>query len=430
MRRRQFLSLLPAGLALADTNYDRAKLRRVGLIGSGWYGKCDLLRLIQVANVEVVSLCDVNKQTLAKAGELVAARQVSKKTPRLYTDYRKMLAERDLDICLIATPDHWHALYLQKPISVDVVEGQAILATARKLGRSVQVGTQRRSTPHLFEARDRIFKEGRLGRISQVDIYCHHPMRSRANPPDAAAPDYLDWDLWTGPAPAHAYNPMRAGSWRAFMEYGNGIMGDMGIHMYDMVRWLMGLGAPSSISSTGGIYLDKTSKSDIADTQSAIIHHDDLNVVWNHRTWGQPADPDYPWGATFYGELGTLRASVFRWDFKPAKGEPIHRDVVYELDEYPEDKTEERLEKHCAPAIRRHMQNLLAAVDGGPRPVADIEQGYISTSACILSNVAMELGRTLQWDAAAGRVVGDEEANRWLERPYRAPWRHPRPGEV
>ena len=140
-----------------------AKPLRVGLIGSGWYGKCDLFRLIQVAPVEVVSLCDVDKQLLADAATQVAARQASKRTPRTYGDYRTMLAERDLDLVIIATPDHWHALtaieamkagadlYLQKPISVDVAEGQAILAAARQYKRVVQVGTQRRSTPHLVQ---------------------------------------------------------------------------------------------------------------------------------------------------------------------------------------------------------------------------------------------------------------------------------------
>ena len=125
--------------------------KRVGLIGCGWYGKCDLLRLIQVAPVEVVSLCDVDKQMLAGAAEIVASRQASNKKPRTYHDYREMLREKDLDIVLIGTPDHWHALpmiaaleagadvYVQKPISVDVVEGQAMLAVARKHNRVVQV---------------------------------------------------------------------------------------------------------------------------------------------------------------------------------------------------------------------------------------------------------------------------------------------------
>src|SRR5215472_8720126 len=180
MNRREFLATA-AGFAAAGAasaaQYDDQKPRRVGLIGSGWYGKSDLLRLIQVAPVEVVSLCDVDKHMLEEAGEIVQSRQKSKKTPRLYTDYRKMLAEKDLDIIEVATPDHWHALpaiaaiqsgldvYLQKPISVDVIEGQAILAAARKHNRVVQIGTQRRSTPHLIEARDRVIREGKLGKV-------------------------------------------------------------------------------------------------------------------------------------------------------------------------------------------------------------------------------------------------------------------------
>jgi len=123
--------------------------------------------------------------------------------------------------------------------------------------------------------------------------------------------------------------------------------------------------------------------------------------------------------------------SVYGWDFTPqGKGEPEHRDVVYELEEHPEDKTEPRLERHCAPALRRHMQDFLAAIATRAKPVADIAEGYISSASCILANVAMQLGRTLTWDAASGQVVGDEEANRLLRRPYRHPWTHPEPGNV
>ena len=140
--------------------------------------------------MEVVSLCDVDTKMLAEAAEMTATRQASKKKPRTYSDYRKMLAEKDLDIVLIATPDHWHALpmiaaveagadvYVQKPISVDVAEGQAMVAAARKHQRVVQVGTQRRSTPHLVEARDQIVKEGKLGKIGLVEIYCYYHMRN------------------------------------------------------------------------------------------------------------------------------------------------------------------------------------------------------------------------------------------------------------
>ena len=214
--------------------------------------------------------------------------------------------------------------------------------------------------------------------------------------------------------------------WRAFMEYGNGIMGDMCIHMFDMARWMLDLGWPKRISSTGGILVNKGTKANIADTQSATFDYGDLDVVWQHRTWGDAPDPKYPWGATFYGDKGTLKASVMSYDFTPhGEGTPIHRDVKFELDEYPEDRTEKDLEQHVAPAIRGHMKDFLQAIASRGRPVADIEEGYISTTSCILANLAMQLGRTLTWDPNLGMVAGDDEANRLLARPYRGPWVHP-----
>ena len=444
MDRRKFLVASAASLALAGAGRHAAgfagqKPKRVGLIGTGWYGKCDLFRLIQVAPVEVVSLCDVNKRALAEAAEMVAGRQASKKKPRTYADYRKMLAEKDLDIVLVATPDHWHALpmiaavqsgvdvYVQKPISVDVIEGQAMLAAARKHKRVVQVGMQRRSTPHLVDARDQILREGKLGKIALVEICCYYHMRAGGNPPDTAPPAYLDYEMWTGPAPMRPYCGL---PWRAFMEYSNGIVGDMCVHMLDMVRWMLGLGWPKRISSSGGILVQKNSKANISDTQTASFDFGDLVVQWQHRSWGEAPDPKYPWGATFYGDKGTLKASVMSYDFTPqGGGKPVHKDVTYELEQYPEDKTEPRLEKHCAPAIRHHMLDLLGCIANRGRPVADIEEGYISAASCILANLSCQLGRSLTWDPAAGRVLNDDEATRLLRRPYRAPWAHPEPGK-
>jgi predicted dehydrogenase len=449
MNRRAFLQTgASAALALSTLPHYAAEFadqkKRVGLIGTGWYGKCDLFRLIQVAPVEVVSLCDVDKRMLADAADLVATRQLSKKKPRTYADYREMLKEKDLDVVLIATPDHWHALpmiaaceagidiYCQKPIGVDVVECQAMLAAARKHKRVVQIGTQRRSTLHLIEARDSIIKEGKLGKVGLVEIYCYYHMRARDNPPDATPPENLDYEMWTGPAPMRPYNKLvHPRSWRAFMEYGNGIVGDMCVHMLDMTRWMLDLGWPRRISSTGGILVDKASKANITDTQTATFDFGDLEVVWTHRSYGSSPDPKYPWGATFYGDKGTLKASVMGYDFIPqGKGEAIHKDVTYELEQFPEDKTEKDLEKHCAPAIRGHMKDLLSNIATRGRPVADIEQGCISSASSILANVAMQLGRTLTWDAAKGEVAGDEEANRLLRRPYRAPWTHPDPARI
>jgi predicted dehydrogenase len=447
MNRRKFLQLGAAGLALSTLGGHAAEFadqkKRVGLIGCGWYGKCDLWRLLQVAPVEIVSLCDVDSRMLSEAADMAADRQVSKKRPRTYSDYRQMLKEKDLDLVLIATPDHWHSLtaiaaieagadlYLQKPISADVAEGQAILAAARKHNRVVQVGTQRRSTPHLIEARDQFVKTGKLGKIAYVETCCYYHMRADTNPPDTAPPDYLDYDLWTGPAPMRPYNALvHPRGWRAFMEYGNGVVGDMCVHMLDMVRWMLDLGWPRRISSSGGILVAGNSKANISDTQTATFDFGGLEVVWTHRTWGQAADPKYSWGATLYGDKGTLKASVFSYDFIPADGgQAVHKDVAYEFEQYPIDRTEKDLERHVAPAIRGHMRNLLAAIATRGKPVSDIEQGYISTASCILANLSMQVGRTLAWDPVQGRVIADDEANRLLRRPYRAPWVHPEAGQ-
>jgi len=450
MDRRDFLKAGAASLALPalgayTAGASRQKPRRVGLIGCGWYGKAAHFRLLQIEPVEVVALCDVDSRMLAEAAKMVAERQVSKKIPRTYGDYREMLKREKLDIVHVATPDHWHALamiaavkagadvYVEKPISKDVVEGQAMLTAARKYKRVVQVNMQRRSTPHLVEARENIIKPGKLGKIGYVEICCYYHMRNRSNPPDIDPPAHLDWDMWTGPAPMLPYNKIpHPRGWRAFMEYSNGIVGDMCVHMLDMVRWMLDLGWPKTISSSGGILVDKDSRANISDTQIATFDFGDIPVVWTHRTWGSAPDPEYPWAGFIYGDKGTLKADVHKYDFIPRGrgGEKAHGDALYEYDKYPEDETEKDLERHVASAIRRHWKNFLAAVDSRGRPVSDIEEGYITATSCILANISCKLGRSLAWDPEKGRVVDDDEANSLLRRPYRRPWIHPDPRTV
>jgi predicted dehydrogenase len=445
INRRRFLQTAAASVALSALGAEgldiiNGKPKRVGLIGTGWYGKSDLWRLIQVAPVEVVSLCDVDKQLLAGAADMAATRQKSGKKPRTYTDYRQMLNERDLDIVLIGTPDHWHALqmiaavesgadvYVQKPISVDVLEGEAMLAAARKHQRVVQVGTQRKSTPHLVEAKKNIIDAGLLGKVAHAEICCYYHMRANGNPPLSQPPEYFDYELWTGPAPLRPYDGIpHVRWWRTFQEYGNGIVGDMCVHMLDTVRWMLGVGWPARINSTGGIYVQKEGKSNISDTQTATFEYPDLSIVWQHRTWGDPPDAKYPWALTLFGDKGTLKASVMSYDFTPhEKGESIHKDCLYEKEKFPEDVTEKEIELHAAPATRRHMLDFLAAIEKRSRPVADIEQGHISTASCILANVSMGLGgRPLVYDPKARQVVGDAEATKRLRRSYRQPYTRP-----
>lgn len=447
MDRRHFLRTAgitaAASAAISSKAYaGENKPRRVGLIGCGWYGKCDLLQLMNVEPVEVVSLCDVDSAMLDQCADLIASRQASGKRPRTYAKYTDMLAEKDLDIVLIDTPDHWHALpmiaaveagadvYVQKPTGVDVLESKAMLDAARRTGRVVQVGTQRRSTPHLIDAKEKVVDAGLLGDVAHAEVCCYYHMRANKNPPPISPPANLDYDAWCGPAPKIPYNELiHPRSWRAFMQYGNGIVGDMCVHMLDMVRWQLGLGWPDRVTSSGGILVQTESIANISDTQTATYEFDDLDVVWTHRSWGSSPDPEYPWAGFIYGTKGTLKLSVNKFEFLPrGGGKRISGEPLIELDKYPTDKVDEkdwRLELHVASAIRQHMRDFLKAVDERSKPIADIEQGHISSASCILANHSMNLERTLTFDPTTHTVVDDDEANSLLAREYRKPYSHP-----
>jgi predicted dehydrogenase len=457
MNRRQFLRRTSSALALltavryVPATFAAESPLRVGLIGSGWYGKSSLLRLLQVAPAEVVSICDVDSRMVSEAADLIAQRQRSGRRPRIYSDFRKMIAEREVEVMMVSTPDHWHAVqsimalqagmdvYVEKPTGVGVIESQAMVAAARKYNQVVQVNTQRRSTPHLIEAKE-LIREGRLGKIQRVETGCYWHMRNRSTveqAPDLAPPAHLDYELWTGPAPMQPFNRIiHPRGWRAYMEYGNGIVGDMCVHMLDMVRWLLDLGWPRRVTSWGGILNDRASRANISDTQTALFEYPDYNVSWNHRTWGRSPepDPDFQWFGTIHGEKGTLKASVFRYDLIPAGSDRPERTrkALLEFDRYPEDETEKDLERHVASAMRAHWRDFLASREhrGQRLPVADVEQGHISSSACFLANTSLDLGRTLEWDPVRHEVVGDAEATRLLRRPYRSPWVHPDPSAV
>ncbi len=207
------------------------------------------------------------------------------------------------------------------------------------------------------------------------------------------------------------------------MEYSNGMVGDMCIHMLDTVRRMFGLGWPKRIGSYGGIFVQKDGKSNIADTQTATFEYDGLSVVRQHRTWGAPVAPDYPWALFIYGEKGVLRASTLRADFVPVdkKAQSLHFECPYEREQYPEDLTEKDIELNAAPAARRHRLDFLAAIDRRSKPVADVEEGHISTAACIPANIAMDLERPLSYDPITRPMPGDEAATARLRRAYRAP---------
>ena len=392
MQRRDFLqagAILTAAAATSPASAAEAPLR-VGLVGCGWYGKTDLFHLLQVAPVEVVGLCDVDAKAREAAGDLVAKRQASGKVPALFGDYRRLLTETKPQIVLVATPDHWHCLpmieacaagadvYVQKPISFDVVEGRAMVAAARRHGRTVQVGLQRRSTPHLLDARDRFIASGALGKVAAVEIHSYYGTRG-AYPPPADPPATLDWDFYCGPAPLVPYNPqIHPRAWRDEIAFSNGQTGDLCVHFYDLVRYFLGLSWPDRIVATGGVLVrDPASNVKLHDTQTALFDHGPVQVTWTQRNWGENPDPEYPWGATFYGDKGTLRVSVTKWDYKPKDGGAAqHGDFVDETAKYPEDADHKETEIFAAPATRAHMRNFLEARAAGTRPVADIAEGH------------------------------------------------------
>ena len=415
---------------------------RVGVVGSGWFGKLNLHTLMQVARVETVALCDVDRRMLTEARSLAMARLNSvappRRRPALYDDYRRMLAAHEFDIVIVATPDHWHALtaiaaieagahvYLEKPISVDIAEGKAIVAAARARRRVVQVGTQRRTAPHLIEARDRIVREGRLGKIGMVEVYGYFHQRPARFPPSAEPPAHLNWDFYCGPAALAPYNAaLHPLNWRSFTAFGNGYMGDIGVHFVDTARWMLDLGWPKRVFSTGGIFVDSESAADIPDTQIASFEFDDLLMTWTNRHWGAAPNPSDQWGAVFYGERGTLRISTDGYAFDPIDGASVRGEARWDLAQFPHDQAVRVWERPLAAMCRNNMRDFVAAIQAGNRPAADIEHGHISTASCILANMSMKLGRPLLWDGEAQRVVGDDEANALLARPYRAPWVHP-----
>jgi predicted dehydrogenase len=451
MNRRKFVSSIAvAGAAVAAGSRlfasDAKPRLRVGVIGCGWYAGVNLAVFQRCAPVQVVSLCDPNSNKLANLVKQAAETQPE--TPATFADYRKMLAHAPLDVVIVATPDHWHALpaiaamqagadlYLEKPISHDVIEGEALVAAARKYGRVVQVNTQRRGNPIYAEAREKYIASGRIGTIGLAETYSYLPGRPMGMIPELAVPAHRDYELWTGPAPMIPFNDrLEVRGWRSWMEFGNGQIGDLGVHMLDKVRFLLGLGWPQSVQSTGGILADKPPySSNITDTQRSVFKYPGLEVSWEHRTWGTSPIPQRhwsdQWGARIIGTGGTLNMTMLEYVFTPAGGGAREgRHMLSKSGDL------ENIDFNAQGNVYREVEDLhvldfLKARETRGRPVADIEQGHISTAMCSLANLSLELGRPVAYDPKTRTVPGDNEATAGLARPYRAPWVHPTPETI
>jgi predicted dehydrogenase len=415
VNRRDFLKhSTAAGAALsalgtagaADRPNDKIVLAVMGLHGRGR----GLVRgFAGFDDVDIAYLCDPDDNVVSPALKEVEQRQ--KRTPKVERDVRRVLEDKDVTALVIAAPDHWHALaaiwacqagkhvYVEKPVSHNLIEGRRMVEAARRYDRVVQVGTQRRSSACVASAAE-FLRAGGLGKVPCVRTWIAGNRPSIGRKPDGPVPAGVDYDLWLGPAPLRPFNPNRFHyEWHWNWDYGTGELGNNGIHYLDVVRILLDLDAPLRVTSGGGIYYYDDDRQ-TPDTQIATFDFPQTCVVWEQRIWSKTGSEGLSSGVAVYGEKGTLMLTDKGWHV---------RDGV----------------KASGPAHdweKPHLRNFLDCVKTGKRPNADIEEGHKSTRLCHLGNIALRVGRALRFDAQAETILDDPEANRLLGRTYRKPF--------
>ncbi|HEY3323274.1 MAG TPA: Gfo/Idh/MocA family oxidoreductase [Planctomycetota bacterium] len=389
----------------------------LGLIGAGWYGNVDAQAALKAGGAEIAAVCDVDSAHLKKSADDLEKAQG--KRPKEFKLYAELLATPGLDGVIIGTPPQWHALqfiaalekkldvYLEKPLAYDVREGRAMVEAAKKAGRIVQVGFQRRQSKAYQDAKQFI-DAGNAGKIVQVDVQIHY----QAKPLDATpqnSPETLDWELWCGPGPKIPYSPQVGHkNWRLEKTSGHGHLVDWGIHLIDATRKILGESAPKRVTASGGTYFLKD-KITTPDTLTVQFDFERCPVVWRHRIWGaEEYTPEVSNGIFFYGEKATVFATDNRWVVIPAG------------------KSKERQEnKVTGDAGLEHMKEFLEAVRSRKAPSCAIEDAYLSTLTVQLAMIAYETGLPVEWDAASEQIKNNELGAKLLKRDYREPYKHP-----
>jgi predicted dehydrogenase len=419
MKRRVFFQ---AALSAAPILYGQpARRYKTALIGSGWWGMNILREALASGQCSAVALVDPDASQIAKAQAEIT--KLSADQPRVYKDYREMLAKERPDIAIVATPDHWHALptidavkagahvYVEKPISHTIDEGKAMVKAARAADRVVQVGLHRRLTPHGLSGME-FLKSGKVGKVGMVRIFANASGGAGTRVPDSDPPAGLDWDLWLGPAPKRAYNKaIHPRGFRHFLDYANGTLGDWGVHWMDQVLWWTEETHPKTVYSTAGRMVRQDS-TDAPDTQMVTYEFETFRCLWEQRHYAGEGAEKHLIGAYFYGTEGVFHLGYRDgWTFYPVKKgqQTIH--------------VEPQLNQPDGQNIRELWADFLTAIEKRRKPVADIEVGYRATAASLLGMVSWRAGRSVRWDGQ--KCVGDPEANRLLRRAYRAPWKYP-----
>lgn len=399
---------------------------RMGFIGVGGMGSFDLSDMQRTGQIDVVAIADPYEP------HLDAALEKTDRRAKGFEDFRHVLDNKEIDAVCIATPDHWHAIpmimacdagkdvYVEKPISHTVFEGRRMVEAAARHGRVVQVGTQQRSGKH-FQKAVELVQSGKLGKIMRADTWINwnQPVEGLLNPPDMDPPPWLDWDLWLGPAPVHAYNRNRCiGNFRWFWDYANGMITDWGVHLIDVVHWAMGVDAPRTVSFAGGkwVLTDNTETPDtfeiLYEYPQSPVSGKEFIVTFSSRFVNPHHDSGLGNGIEFIGTEGTLRLDRNGFTLFPepdrSGGEPV--------------PALGPIQNEGSAQHYPHVVNFLECVRSREKTRSDIATMHRSTSAPLLGAIACKVGRKLTWDAQQERFIGDEEANRHLTKEYRKPW--------
>lgn len=393
---------------------------RVGLIGSGGISTADTNAFLAHKEVEIPVICDVDDAQLAKgSGRL---EKLTGKSPSTVKDFRRILDRKDIDVCLICTPDHWHAIptiaafqagkdvYVEKPLATSIGEGRAMRDAAAKYNRIAQMGTHWRSGDHYREAVEMV-QAGKIGKVRQVRCTAYLDwVTDCGNPPDGPVPAGVDYDMWLGPAPQRPFNPNRFHfNFRWFWDYAGGLMTDWGVHLLNLALWGMGPEWPKAVVSSGGKYA-LTDNSETPDTQITVYDFPSYTLIWEHQVQCGLGPDRREHGVFFTGSDATLILDSSGWEIV---AEPKKRTTVIEM------KRRAIVNEQVRAA---HARNFLECVRSRKPPVENLEIGHHVSTVAHLGNVALRSRSRIEWDAAAGEVRGNQEANALVTRKYRAPW--------
>jgi predicted dehydrogenase len=440
LSRRDFTRSAGLATALSYSRVSGANDRvRMGYIGLGNRGDQVHDAFLEHGDQQTAAVCDLREDYMDLAVKK------SRSNPRKFFDYRKLLDDREIDAVVIATPDHWHALqmiaaceagkdvYVEKPLSLTVVEGRKMVEAAERTRRVVQVGIHRRSAGFLKEAADFV-RSGGIGRVTVAKGYhiVNEWPRGIGAPPDGPPPSAEEWDKWLGPAPKAPYNKNRTYyRFRWFYNYSGGQVTNFGVHYVDMLRWCLGQDAPAAVTALGGKYELKDNR-EVPDT---------LEVLWEYpgptlmvfSQYNCNAAGGNPQGAEMElrGTQGTMYIHSNRWEVAPERIAEVEVPA-----RTPVDRAHERAwgasRKPAAVEARSgkgsadtafHARNFLDCVKSRARCNCDIATGHLSTSATLIANIAHKTHSYLQWDARAERFTNNEAANRLLHYQYRPPYK-------